>query len=95
MTRIPLEPALTSTQARAAAAAYGWSVLPHDNGGFFAQCGQHRMVVTFAPDGSFRAADVREERNEVAMALMEGAVVGELARRGNALRPVGSEEKAP
>lgn len=95
MTHTPLEPALTSTQARAAATAYGWSVLPHDNGGFFAQCGQHRMIVTFAPDGSFRAADVREGRDEMAMALMEEAVVGELARRGNPLRPVGSEEKTP
>ena len=95
MTRIPLEPALTSKQARDAAAAYGWSVLPHDHGGFFAQRGQHCMVVTFAPDGSFRAADVRDGHDGMAMALVEGAVVGELARRGNALRPVGSEENTP
>jgi hypothetical protein len=86
-------PALTSDQARAAATSYGWSVLPHDNGGFFAQRGQHRMIVTFAEDGSFRQAEAREGRDGFAVLLMEGAVVGELAMRGaTPERPAGSEE---
>jgi hypothetical protein len=85
---------LTPDQARAAAKGYGWSVLPHDNGGFFAQRGQHRMIVTFAEDGSFRHAEVREGRDGFAVSLLEGDVVGQLAMRGaTPERPTGSEEK--
>lgn len=86
---MPFEPRLTPTQARAAADGYGWSVLPHDNGGFFAQSGEYRMIVVFNDDGSFRCAHVRKGRDGMDMDLMEGAVVGEFAMHG---RPVGSEE---
>lgn len=87
---MPFGLTLTPEQARAAATSYGWSVLPHDNGGFFAQSGQHRMIVDFNEDGSFRCAHVREGRDGMDQALMEGAVVGEFAMRG---RPVSGEEK--
>lgn len=90
MTRI--EPRLTPDQAHAAATAYGWSVLPHDNGGFFAQRGEYRMIVTFAPDGSFRCAQVRKGFDGMAMMLTEGDVVGAFARHGSPQRPAGSEE---
>lgn len=73
---------LKPEQARAAAAAYGWSVLPHDNGGFFAQRGPYQVIVTFAPDGSFRCAFVREGVNGSENSLLEGAVISELAMRG-------------
>lgn len=79
---------LTPDLARATAAAYGWRVLPHDNGGFFAQRGQAEMTVTFAEDGSFRHADVREGRSGFPLFLMEGAVLGELAARSaGSVRP--------
>ncbi|MFK0140700.1 hypothetical protein [Streptomyces murinus] len=87
-------PTLTPDQARAAAASYGWSVLPHDNGGFSAQCGQWRMIVTFAEDGSFRHASVKEGRDGFEASLMENSVVDALAMRGTAPeRPTSSEEK--
>ncbi len=93
MTRLPFEPSRTSTLtppiAFAAATFYGWSVIPHENGGFFAQHGKYRMIVTFAPDNSFRHADVRKGFNGIGMELTEGDVIDTLARHGN---PVGSEE---
>ncbi|MFJ5967904.1 hypothetical protein [Streptomyces sp. NPDC093060] len=73
---------LTPEQARAAATGYGWNVLPHDNGGFFAHRGPHQMIVTFAPDGSFRHASVREGANGPEQLLPEGAVIAELVMRG-------------
>ncbi|MFM9616838.1 hypothetical protein ACKI14_02610 [Streptomyces turgidiscabies] len=85
------EPRLTPTQALAAATAYGWSVLPHDHGGFFAQVGQHQMVVAFNEDGSFRHAQVRERDGEVPLFLEEGTVVFAFTQYG---RPAISEPPA-
>lgn len=93
MTYLPLTPVLTPTQALAAATGYNWSVTPHDNGGFFAQSGEHRMIVTFAPDGSFRHANVRKGFDGMAMMLLEGDVIGALARHGSPERPVTSKEQ--
>lgn len=90
MTRLPLTPALTPTQALAAATGYGWTVTPHDNGGLFAQHGQHQMIVAFNEDGSFRHAQVREAGDEIALFLEEGTVVATFVQHG---RPVSGEEK--
>jgi hypothetical protein len=81
---------LVSAPARAAAAEYGWSILPHDNGGFLAQRGPRQVIVTFAPDGSFRHASTQEGLNGLAEFLLEGAVVATLAQYGSE-RPVSSE----
>lgn len=86
-------PSVTPTEARAAAASYGWSVVPHDNGGFFAQSGEHRMIVVFNEDGSFRRAHVREGRDGMDMTLLGGAVVGALAQYGRPRSPAISEEQ--
>jgi len=83
---------LTSEYARAAAAEYGWSILPHDNGGFLAQRGPRQVIVTFAPDGSFRHASTQKGLNGLAEFLLEGSVVTALAQYGSQ-RPVSSEEK--
>lgn len=91
MTRIQLEPVLTPTQALAAATGYGWSVMPHDNGGFFAQSGEHCMTVVFNDDRTFRCADIRQGNGMLVM-VPEGDVVGRFARHGRTLRPAGSEE---
>lgn len=82
------EPRLTPVQALAAATAYGWSVLPHDNGGFFAQADRNQMVVAFNEDGSFRHAQVREGSSEVPLFLEEGTVVYAFMQYG---RPAISE----
>lgn len=89
MTYLPLTPALAPTQALAAATGYGWSVTPHDNGGFFAQSDQHQVVVAFNEDGSFRHAQVREAGAEIALFLTEETVVYALMQYG---RPMSSEE---
>lgn len=73
---------LTPELARAAATEYGWSVVPHDNGGFFAGRGPHRMIVTFNEHGAFVHASVCEGIDGFQVALIEGAVIGELAVRG-------------
>lgn len=70
---------LTPEQARAAAEAYGWSVLPHDNGGFFAQRGEYRMIVTFDERGTFRHASVCEGLDGFPLSLLGGAVIAQLA----------------
>jgi hypothetical protein len=86
---------LTAVQARAAADTYGWSVLLHDNGGFLAQRGRHHLIVTFAEDGSFQHAAVREGLNGPEAFLTEGDVVPKLARHGATLaRPVSGEEQS-
>ena len=91
-TRPPTAPTLTPTQALAAATSYGWTVLPHDNGGFFAQSGGNQMVVVFNEDGSFRHAQVREPDAEVPLFLEEGTVVFAFMQYG---RPAISEEISP
>jgi hypothetical protein len=92
MSDFTIDPSLTSELAREAAAAYGWSVLPHDNGGFFARRGHHRMIVTFDECGVFRYASVREGLDGSDESLMEGAVVGALAMYGAG--PVRSGEES-
>ena len=77
-----ITPALTPEQARAAATGCGWSLYPHDNGGFHAQRGQHQMIVTFDEHRDFRTATVQEGRDGFAEMLTEDAVVGALARFG-------------
>ena len=87
---ITIAPTLTPEQARAAATGYGWSLFPHDNGGFHAQRGPHQMIVTFDEYRVFRTATVREGRDGLEMILAEGAVVGALARFGaGPVRPDG------
>jgi hypothetical protein len=83
-----IENRLTPDQALAAATAYGWSVLPHDNGGFFAQSGEHQVVVAFNEDRSFRHGQVREGGDGIALFLEEGTVVFAFMQHG---RPAGSE----
>ena len=73
---------LTPEQAHSAATGYGWSVLPHDNGGFLAQRGPHRMIVTFDEHRAFRCAHLREGVDGFEQSLTEGAVIGQLAMRG-------------
>lgn len=92
MTRIQLEPALTPTQALAAATGYGWSVLPHDNGGFFAQSDKHCMTVVFNEDRTFRCASIRQGADGMAAMVPEDLVVGRLARHGKPLHPTTSGE---
>lgn len=91
MTRI--ESRLTPTQALAAATGYGWSVLPHDNGGFFAQSGGRRMTVVFNDDRTFRCAYIQQGANSTLAMVPEDLVVGRFARHGKPVRPAGSEEK--
>lgn len=87
MTYLPLTPVLTPTQALAAATGYGWSVLPHDNGGFFAQSGEHRMTVVFNDDRTFRAAHVRRGFSGTMTSVPERLVVGKFAEHGRPLLP--------
>jgi hypothetical protein len=87
MTYLRLDPVLTPTQALAAATAYGWSVLPHDNGGFFAQRGEYRMIVVFNEDRTFRAAHVQRGRGGTMTLVPEDFVVGRFARHGRPLPP--------
>ncbi|MCX5253584.1 hypothetical protein OOK27_05275 [Streptomyces canus] len=83
-------PTLTPEQARAAATGYGWSLFPHDNGGFHAQRGPHQMIVTFDEHRVFRTATVQEGRDGLSRMLTEDAVVGAFARFGAG--PVRSDE---
>lgn len=92
MNDFTISPGLTPERARAAATTYGWGVLPHDHGGFLAECGRHRLVVTFAPDGSFQTADIREGFGGESEPLSETDVIGTLARYGSPVRP--DEEQA-
>lgn len=86
MTRLPFEAALTPDQAHAAATAYGWSVLPHDNGGFFAQLGEHCMTVVFNDDRTFRCAHIQQGANSMLAMVPEDLVIGRFAQHG---RPEG------
>lgn len=89
MTYLPLEPVLTPAQALAAATGYGWSVIPHDNGGFHAQSGGHRMTVAFNEDGTFRHADIAESQYGTLTIVDEAWVIGRFVQHG---RPANSEE---
>lgn len=87
---------LTLDDARSLAEGRGWSLfLFEDGSGFSAQHDQHSMTVTFADDGSFRHASVREGHNGLAQELREEEVLNRLYQHGAPLRPVGSEENTP
>lgn len=82
MTDFAIKPRLTSEQVLAAARSYGWEVVPHSDGGMFAACGAHRMIVAFNEDGTFRAASIRQGLEGLALSLMKQEVLGQLAQHG-------------
>lgn len=94
MTHFAADTVLTPAQALAAATGYGWSVVPHDNGGFFAESGTHQMTVVFEEDRTFRCAHVRQSFNSAPVAVSEGGVVGRFAEYGRPLSsgPAGHDE---